>query len=92
MDKIVEDVIAIEATALARRHNITDVGRVIAIMKRIAIDCNGNRFHENRQDEDPLEYGLGFIPSLDEALAFLPPEKALSLFILTNSFIGGYLT
>ena len=80
MDKIVEDVITIEAEALARKRNIADVKRVINVMKRVAIDCNGLRYEVTRNTRDPLEEGLGFYPSLDKALAHLEPDKALSLF------------
>jgi hypothetical protein len=80
MDKLIEEVITIEAKALARIHNIYDVERVIKIMKRIAIDCNGFRYEITRNTKDPLGEGLGFYPSLDKALAYLDSDKALSLF------------
>jgi len=80
MDKIVEDVITIEAKALAKKHNIADEQRVVNIMKRLAMDCNGIRFLESRNTKDPLSEGLTFYPSLDTALVFMTPEKALSLF------------
>jgi hypothetical protein len=55
VDKIVEDVIKIEATALANIHGIGDIGRVINIMKKTAIDCRGVRFEEDRPGRDPLK-------------------------------------
>jgi len=60
MDKLVEDVITLEAKTLARKRNITDVKRVIKVMKRIAIDSNGLRYGITRNTRDPLEEGLGF--------------------------------
>jgi hypothetical protein len=80
MDKLVEDVITLEAKALARKRNIADIKRVIKAMKRIAIDSNGLRYEITRNTKDPLGEGLRFYPSLDKALAYLDPEKALSLF------------
>jgi len=80
MDKLVEDVIILEAKALARKRNISDVKRVIKVMMRTAIDCNGLRYEIIRNIMDPLAEGLGFYPSLDKALAHLDPDKALSLF------------
>lgn len=80
MDKLVEDVITLEAKALARKCNIADVKRVIKVMKRIAIDSNGLRYEITRNIKDPLGEGLGFYPSLDKALVYLDPDKALSLF------------
>jgi len=80
MDKLIEEVITIEAKALAGIHNISDVERVIKIMKRIAIDSNGFRYEITRNTVDPLAEGLTFYPSLDKALAYLDPDKALSLF------------
>lgn len=80
MDELVKDMITIEAKALARIHNITDVKRVIKVMKRIAIDSNGLRYEITRNTRDPLGEGLGFYPSLDKALTHLDPDKALSLF------------
>lgn len=53
MDELVKDMITIEAKALARIHNITDVKRVIKVMKRIAIDCNGLRYEITRNTVDP---------------------------------------
>jgi len=80
MDKLVEDVITLEAKALARKRNIADVKRVTKVMKRIAIDSNGLRYELTRNTRDPLGEGLGFYPSLDKALVHLDPDKALSLF------------
>jgi hypothetical protein len=84
MDKIVEDVITLEAEALAKKRNIADAKRVINVMKRVAIDCNGLRYEITRDTRDPLSEGLAFHPSLDEALAHLEPDKALSLFETAN--------
>jgi hypothetical protein len=80
MDKLVEDLITIEAKTLSRIRNIADVKRVIKVMKRIAIDSDGLRYEITRNTVNPFARGLSFYPSLDKALAYLDPDKALSLF------------
>jgi hypothetical protein len=80
MRETLKKAIAIEADALARRHHIKSKQRVRAIMERTAVDCDGRSLAEFAGEGDPLENGLMFSPSLDEALMYLPPENALTEF------------
>jgi hypothetical protein len=78
--KTAEGVIKNEATSLAKMHNIADVGRVISIMKKTAMDADGKRLDKKRNSKKPLRFRLKFAPSLKEALVFLSPDKAMDLF------------
>ncbi len=80
MDKLVIDVLAIEANKLAKRYSIRQTKRILNILMKTAIDCRGERYHKNRPGKDPLEHGLEFYPSFFEALAFLSPDVAFGLF------------
>jgi len=84
MDKKVKNEIYIEARILARKYNISKIKRVIKILKKTAIDRQGLRYDKNRNTKDPLQDGLDFLPSLKEALLFLPQHKALNLFENTD--------
>ena len=72
-------VIEIEAGKLARRHGI-DTNRVRRILARTATDYYGRPIQPPAPEQDNLSEGLQFHPSLDEALAYLPSEVALSTF------------
>jgi hypothetical protein len=76
-------VIQIEADALARRHGL-EPERVRRILERTATDYYGRPIQPPAPGRDNLSGGLQFHPSLDEALAFLPPEEALSAFEQTD--------
>lgn len=80
MDKMIETILVHEAELLAKKRSIAEVGRVIDILKKTALDYNGVRFLKDRDTKDPLEDGLTFAPSFYEALSHLPIDKALSLF------------
>ena len=80
MDKMVETILVHEAELLAKKRSIAEVGRVIDILKKTALDYNGIRFLKDRDTKDPLEHGLKFAPSFYEALSHLPIDKAFSLF------------
>ena len=80
MDKMVETILVHEAELLATKRSIAEVGRVIDILKKTALDYNGIRFLKDRDTKDPLEDGLTFAPSFYEAISHLPIDKALSLF------------
>ena len=69
-------VIRIEAEGLARRAGL-DFDRVHRIMRRTATDALGRPLAPPAPGRDNLLDGLCFHPSLDEALAYLPPEDAL---------------
>lgn len=77
-------VIWMEAEGLARRHGL-DFDRVLRIMRRTATDALGRPLAPPAPGRDNLLDGLRFHPSLDEALAYLPPEDALSVFERTDS-------
>ena len=77
-------VIWLEAEGLARRHGL-DFDRVLRIMRRTATDALGRPLAPPAPGRDNLLDGLRFHPSLDEALAYLPPEDALSVFERTDS-------
>lgn len=72
-------VVQIEAKNLARRHGI-DTNRVRRILARTATDYYGRPLPPPAPNQDNLSEGLQFHPSLDEALAYLPLEMALSTF------------
>ncbi len=76
-------VIKIEAEKLARRHGL-DAERVHRIMRRSATDASGQPLPPPAPGRDNLFDGLRFQPSLDEALAYLSPEMALSVFERTD--------
>jgi hypothetical protein len=78
--EILKKTIAIKADALARRHRIRSKRRVRAIMERTAVDIYGRPLAEFKGKGDPLENGVKFDPSLDEALSYLPPDEALAAF------------
>lgn len=71
-------VMLIEADALARKHGL-DVERVRRVMVRTSVDAYGRAIPPPAPGRDTLEHGLRFDPSLNEALAFLPPEDALTV-------------
>ncbi|MDP9357605.1 MAG: hypothetical protein M3R02_20430 [Chloroflexota bacterium] len=71
--------IRIEAHALARGYGL-DADRVRYILERTATDAYGRLLPEASPVSDNLENGLRFHPVLDEALAYLPPDEALSAF------------
>ncbi|MGB7061154.1 MAG: hypothetical protein WBF13_02225 [Candidatus Zixiibacteriota bacterium] len=75
-----ENVIEMEAKRLAADANIADVGRVISVLRKTAVTPDGSRFLPNKRDIDVPESGLVFFPSLKEALWYLPPDEAMSLF------------
>lgn len=72
-----------KAVTIARQHNIADVERVSSILEKYIIHMSGRvgalEFHEDFFSEN-----LSFVPSLEEALRFLPAEKALELFENSN--------
>ena len=72
-------VIRIEAEALARRHGLNP-DRVRRVLVRTATDADGRPLPAASAERDNLANGLRFSPTLDEALAYLPPEEALSAF------------
>jgi hypothetical protein len=76
-------VIRIEADALARRHGL-EPERVRRILERTATDAYGRPIQPPAPGRDNLSEGLQFHPSLEEALAFLPREQALSAFEQTD--------
>jgi hypothetical protein len=41
MDKLIIDVLSIEAKKLAKQYSIPKINRVLEIMKNTAIDCRG---------------------------------------------------
>jgi len=84
MDKMIETILVHEAELLAKKRSIAEVGRVIDILKKTALDYNGIRFLKDRDTKDPLEDGLTFAPSFYEALSHLPIDKTLSLFETVN--------
>ncbi|HUU29574.1 MAG TPA: hypothetical protein VM123_17360 [archaeon] len=80
MKNLIKEIIAIEADALARGYGIKNNKRVRAIMERTAVDYYGRPLPNDADARDPLENGLRFIPSFEEALSYLPPEEALAAF------------
>jgi hypothetical protein len=76
-------VIEIEAGKLARRHDI-DTTRVRSILAHTATDYYGRPILLPVPGHDNLSEGLQFHPSLEEALAYLPSEVALSTFEETD--------
>ena len=61
--------------SLARKHSL-DLKRVHRVVLRTAVDDYGRPLPLPKPGHDTYEYGLRFAPSLNEALAFLPPEDA----------------
>jgi len=78
--------VRIEADALARKRGL-DPERVHRVMARTAVDAYGRPLPPPTHGRDTLEHGLRFDPSLDEALAFLPPEDALTLLERADSAV-----
>lgn len=76
-------VVRIEADALARKHKL-DPERVHRVMACTAVDAYGRPLPPPLPGRDTLEHGLLFVPSLDEALAFLAPEVALTVLERTD--------
>jgi hypothetical protein len=77
-------VIRIEAENLAQRFGL-DINRVHRILCRTATDYYGRPIDAPAPGRDNLSNGLRFHPSLEEALAYLAPETALSLFEETDA-------
>lgn len=77
------EVIRIEASALARQHGL-EPERVRRILEGTATDSYGWPIQPPAPGRDNLSEGLQFHPSLEEALAFLPTEQALSAFEQTD--------
>ena len=72
-----------KAVTIARQHNIADVERVSSILEKYIIHMSG-RVGALKFDEDFFSENLSFVPSLEEALRFLPAKKALELFENSN--------
>jgi hypothetical protein len=75
-----DKVIRIEAADIAKRHKLKDRQRVAEIVRKTAIDANGIRFDVKRNRKNLLEHVTSFSPRLDEALRFMPADKAMDLF------------
>ncbi|HJX50968.1 MAG TPA: hypothetical protein VJ438_05905, partial [Candidatus Nanoarchaeia archaeon] len=78
MQKIIEESIKEMAKEISEKHKISDIDRVFNILKKTAIDNKATRLEDT---EDFIDDGsFTFIPSLWEALALFPPDRALEIF------------
>ena len=69
MDKVLESVIKKNAKILTKEKSIWGVKRIINIMNKYISNESSFSHYQN-----PLSLRLYFIPSLEEALDFLPPN------------------